>query len=239
MHFFRFPERHRHLYIVYMRYFILLLTLILGSTIVYGQVDSTKFYQLSGLIISKTSEEAVPYVSIRVNRTRRGEVSNAEGFYSIPVTEDDTLYFSHVGFHTASFVIRDYLNSYVGPESQYIYAVNYMLEDTFTLEPVVIFPYNTPEEIKTAVVNMDILENTPEAFARQNLDPAVMHVIIQNLPKDGNERLMVGRQMYMDYYQQRNLLQTAGLDAMAAMRLLQYVVEKSKKRKNKDLNYWE
>lgn len=197
-----------------------------------------QIYQLSGMIISETSESAIPYVTVRVNNTRRGVVSNSEGFYSIPVTENDTLYFNHVGFHPASFVIRDYIRTYT-VSSQYIYAVNYMREDTLTLNPVVIFPYNTPEEIKTAVVNMDILENTPESFARANLDPNVMDAIIKTLPVDGDERLMVGRQMYYDYYQNRNLLPTAGLNPLAAMRLLQYVVEKSKKRKNKDLNYWE
>ncbi|MEM9932692.1 MAG: carboxypeptidase-like regulatory domain-containing protein [Bacteroidota bacterium] len=197
-----------------------------------------EIYQLSGMIISETSESAVPYVTVRVNNTRRGVVSNSEGFYSIPVTEYDTLYFNHVGFHPTKFVIRDYLRTY-SVNSQYIYAVNYMREDTLTLAPVVIFPYNTPEEIKTAVVNMDILENTPESFAKANLDPTVMDAIIKTLPVDGDERLMVGRQMYYDYYQNKNLVPTAGLNPLAAMRLLQYVVEKSKRRKDKDLNYWE
>ncbi|MEM6763649.1 MAG: carboxypeptidase-like regulatory domain-containing protein [Bacteroidota bacterium] len=197
-----------------------------------------EIYQLSGMIISETSESAVPYVTVRVNNTRRGVVSNSEGFYSIPVTEYDTLYFNHVGFHPTKFVIRDYLRTY-SVNSQYIYAVNYMREDTLTLAPVVIFPYNTPEEIKTAVVNMDILENSPESFAKANLDPTVMDAIIKTLPVDGDERLMVGRQMYYDYYQNKNLVPTAGLNPLAAMRLLQYVVEKSKRRKDKDLNYWE
>lgn len=201
--------------------------------------DQTKPYQISGLIISETSSEAIPYVRIQVNHSRRGAISNDEGFYSIPVSIGDTLYFTHIGFDQTPFIIKDYLASYQNNNSQYIYAVHYMREDTFTLEDVFIFPYDTPEELKTAVVNMDILQMSPEAIARRNLDPDVLHAIIQTLPKDGGERIMVGRQMYYDYYQNRNLLPTVGLDPLAAMRLLQYVVNKTKKRKNKDLNYWE
>ncbi len=220
------------------KHFLPLLLMCLSVELV-AQQDTNGYFQISGLIISESTDESIPYVRIQVNHTRRGQLSNSDGFYSIPVTEDDTLYFTHVGFHPTTFVVRDYLRSYKGDLSQYIYVINYMLEDTFTLKPVTIFPYNTPEEIRTAVLNMDILEDSPEAFARRNLDPEVLDAIIQTLPKDVNERLLVARQLYQDQYQQRNLIPTAGLNPLAAMRLLQYVVEKSKKRKNKDLNYWE
>ena len=220
--------------------YLLPFLMIISPLLLRAQVDGpAKAYQLSGLIISQTSSEAIPYVRIQVNHTRRGAISNNEGFYSIPVTEEDTLYFNHIGFDVTSFVVKDYLNAYQGAKSQYIYAVHYMREDTFTLPTVNIFPYGTPEELKTAVVNLDVFTNSPEALAQKNLDPQVLHAIMQTLPKDGEERIMVGRQMYYDYYQNRNLMPTIGLDPLAAMRLLQYVVEKSKTKKNKDLNYWE
>jgi len=197
-----------------------------------------RVYQMSGMVVSQETNEAIPYVRVQVNHSRQGTIANAEGFYSIPVTADDTLYFSHVGYHPSFLIIADYLNRYKGT-SQYLYSINYLREDTLTLQVVNIFPYKTPEELKTAVVNMDVLTGSPEQIARQNLDPEVLHAIIQTLPKDGEERIMVARQRYYDYYQNKNLLPGVGLDAVAAMRLLQHVVEKSKKRNNKDLNYWE
>lgn len=228
-------------YICFMRALHLLpFLLLLCPVLTFAQTDEPiKAYQLSGLIISQTSSEAIPYVQIQVNHTRQGAISNDEGFYSIPVTAGDTLYFTHIGFDMTEFVVKDYLDAYQGAKSQYIYAVNYMQEDTLTLPMVNIFPYDTPEELKTAVVNLDVFSNSPEALARKNLDPQVLHAIMQTLPKDGEERIMVGRQMYYDYYQNRNLLPSIGLDPLAAMRLLQYVVDKTKKKKNKDLNYWE
>ena len=201
-------------------------------------LQGQQIYQLSGLVISEQGQEPIPYVTVQVNRSRRGTLSNDQGFYSIPVTEYDTVYFSHVGYYKTTFVVGDYLRDYPRENSTYLYAIHYMLEDTFTLPEVTIFPYDTPEELKTAVLNMNA-QGTPDAIAQANLSPQVLDAIIQTLPSDGNERLVVGRQMYYDYYQNRNLIQTASLDPIAAMRLLQYIAEKTKKKKGRDLNYWE
>ncbi|MEL7529854.1 MAG: carboxypeptidase-like regulatory domain-containing protein [Bacteroidota bacterium] len=195
-------------------------------------------YQISGMVISKTSMKPVPYARIRINHSRNGALSNADGFYSLPVTEDDTLNFSHLGFHASSLIVKDYLEDYRG-NKQYLYAINYMLEDSFTLDTVMIFPYDTPEELRTAVLNLDIYDNSAEAAARENMDPVTLDALMKSLPIDGGERIAVARQMYYDYYQNRNLLPTAGLDPIAITRLLQYVVNRSQKKKNKDLNYWE
>jgi hypothetical protein len=197
-----------------------------------------RIYQLSGLVISENGQEPLPFVTVRVNHTRRGAVSNGDGFYSIPVSQYDTVYFSHVGYHMTKFVVGDYLRDYRRENATYIYAIHYLLEDTLTLPEVMIFPYDTPEELKTAILNMEA-QGTPEAIARANLSPDVIDAIIQTLPVDGEERLMVGRQMYYEYYQNRQLLPNASLDPVAAMRLLQYVAEKARRKRDKDLNYWE
>lgn len=195
-------------------------------------------YQLSGLVISRTNMEPVPYATLQINHSLRGAVTNEEGFFSVPVTEKDTIYFRHLGFTESKLVIKDYMREYRQENSVYLYVIQYIKEDTFTLDPVAIFPYKTPEELKTAVLNMNP-EGTPDAIARENLSPEIIDAIIKTLPKDAGERLQVGQQMYYDYYRTRNLLPTAGLDPLAAMRMLQYIVEKTKKKKGKDLNYWE
>ena len=50
-----------------------------------------KVYQLSGMILNASTGEPIPYVSIRINHSRRGTIANAEGFYSVPVIRGDTL----------------------------------------------------------------------------------------------------------------------------------------------------
>ena len=86
---------------------------------------------------------------------------------------------------------------------------------------------------------MDVISNSPDQIARENLDAETLHTIMETLPIDGGERLMVARQMYYDYYQSKNLIPTIGFDPITATRLLQYVVNRAKKKKNKDLNYWQ
>jgi hypothetical protein len=222
-----------------LRLWILPLLLLLPG-LLFAQSDSKSYvYQFSGLVVSRTSGEPVPYVRINVNHTRRGAMSNSEGFYSIPVGLGDTLYFNHLGYYPSKLIVIDYLADYQGDKSQYIYAINYMLEDTLTLPEVVIFPYDTPEELKTAVINMDFPENSPQALAQQNMDPSTLHTLMATLPVDGNERLMVARQQYFDFYQTQQLIPVLGLDPLMATRLLQEVVRRSKKKVNKDLNYWE
>ena len=202
------------------------------------QTPQSDVFQLSGLVIGRGSLEPVPYVTLQINHSLRGAVTNEEGFFSIPVTARDTVYFRHLGYGESRLVVKDYIKEYKQDNSVYLYAIQYIKEDTFTLKPVTIFPYKTPEELKTAVLNMDP-EGTPDAIARENLNPEIIDAIIKTLPKDAGERLMVGQQMYYDYYRTRSLMPTAGLDPLAAMRLLQYVADKAKKRKGRDLNYWE
>jgi CarboxypepD_reg-like domain len=198
-----------------------------------------RIFQISGMIVSKSSDEPIGYATVQINHTRRGAVANEQGFYSIAVGLLDTLYFSHLGYYPSKLVLRDYIREYQGDiSSQYLYVVNYMLEDTFTLSPVFIFPYDTPEELRTAVVNMDMTVGALERNARENMDPRTLHEIMASLPVDGGERLMVARQIYYDYYHSKNLIPTVGFDPVTAMRLLQYVVQQNKRRKNKDLNYW-
>jgi hypothetical protein len=217
---------------------LLLICCLLWPALAHSQTDS-RIFQFSGLVISRSSDEALPFAQVRVNHTRQGVLSNPDGFYSVPVALGDTLFFTHLGYYDAKLVVRDYLAEYQGDRSQYIYAITYMLEDTFSLDSVNIFPYDTPEELRTAVVNMDVSRSLQQRYAEENLDPRTLHAIMQTLPVDGGERITVARQMYYDYYQTKNLLPTVGLDPIAATRLLQAIVERAKKKRNKDLNYWE
>lgn len=202
------------------------------------RINSSTVFQFTGLVVSETTSDSIPYVRIQVNNSRRGAIANEEGFYSIAVNLRDTLNFSHVGYHDAQIVVAEYLKDYKGDRSQYIFLVNYMLEDTFEIDIVYIFPYDTPEELRSLVVNMGSTESALEKAARSNLDAGVLHELMQNMPIDGGERLMVGRQMYYNQYQQQGIMQTAGINPVAAAQLLKYIASRAKKKKVRDLNYW-
>ncbi len=199
-----------------------------------------RVYQLSGLIVNKGTSEAVPYVQVRVNNSRRGTVCNGDGFYSIPVSEMDTIYFSSLGFRTTRFVFANYLKEYQGDaNSAYVYAINYIEEDSITLAGITIFPYNTPGKLRTAIIETDVPEDIESANARDNLNPKVMDVLIGSLKIDEGERVMVARQLYYNQQMHSRVAPTMPLfDPIAVYQLLRYINEKAKIRKDKNLNYW-
>lgn len=201
-------------------------------------LPAQNIYQFSGLVLSQGRQEPIPFVTVQVNRSRRGTLCNTEGFYSIPVSDYDTLYFSHIGYQPTRLVVAEYMQKYPQKDAVYIYAIHYLLEDSVTLPVVNIFPYDTPEELKTAIVNMSSAGSL-DAIARANLSAEVIDAIIQTLPVDADERLLVAQQMYYQQYSQKNLLPMAAIDPLAAARMLQYVADRVKKKKAKDLNYWE
>jgi hypothetical protein len=207
--------------------------------LLFAQQKDTTAYQLSGLLISEGERDAIPFARVQINSSRSGVMSNTDGFYSVPVRATDTLFFNHMGYYPSQLIIADYLKEYKVKGTPYLYAITYLREDTFMLPVVKIFPYNTPEELRSAVVNMDFPTDGAAVYAKENLDPELIHAIMQTLPVDSDERLIVGRQMYYNYYLNKNLAQTASIDPLAAARLLQYIANKAEKRKNKDLNYWE
>ncbi|MEM0999563.1 MAG: carboxypeptidase-like regulatory domain-containing protein [Bacteroidota bacterium] len=205
-----------------------------------ASAQSVRVYQLSGLVINRSSQEPVPYARIRINSSRRGAVANREGFYSVPVVQGDTIYFSSLGYKTTKFVFSDYLREYKGdPNSAYIYAINYLNEDSITLQDIVIFPYNTAAELRTAIIETDVPEAIASINARDNLDPNTLDELMKTMKVDEGERVLVARQLYYSQHQQRNVAPTMPLfDPVAVYQLLRYINQKTKERKEKNLNYW-
>ena len=205
-----------------------------------AHAQTIRVYQLSGLVVNKSSQEPVPFARIRVNSSRRGAIANREGFYSIPVVKGDTVYFSSLGYKTTKFIFSDYLAEYKGDQnSAYIYAINYLLEDSITLQDIVIFPYNTAAELRTAIIETDVPEGIESINARDNLNPDVLDELMQTMKIDEGERVLVARQLYYNQHQQRNVAPTMPLfDPVAVYQLLRYINQKTKERKEKNLNYW-
>lgn len=198
-----------------------------------------RIFQVSGMVISRSGRAPIPYVTVQVNHSRQGTQTSIEGFYSIPASESDTLYFHHIGYKRGRLIMKDYLADYTDLSTPYIYVVNYLTEDSLTLPTVTIFPYDTPAELRTAFLNMENTETQMERSARENMDPKVIQSIMASLDVDGQERLGISQQKYYTDFTNRYLSPNVGFNPLAALALLKYIVDKSEKRRNKDLNYWE
>ena len=206
---------------------------------VFGQTSaSSGIYYISGIVVDEQTKDSIPYVRIQVNHTKTGAMTNSEGFFRIPVGLLDTLHFTHIGYEKSSFIVRDYLEKYQGSLDQDILVVKYMRKTDYYLDEVTIFPYDSPEEIRVAIQNMEVPKNTPQQIAEGNLSPEIMQILMQSLPMDGGEKAGVGRRMSNQAYQTKNLLPTASISPIAVFRSLKSIVQSVKKQKQTNLNDW-
>jgi hypothetical protein len=205
-----------------------------------GDTLTPHIWQLSGMVVSKNSREPVPFATVKVYHSRRSITSNAEGFYSLPVMEDDTIVFVALGYKTSFLVMSQYLQEYMGnKEGDYLYAINYLPEDSIQLATVTIFPYNTPEALRTAMIEANSLMPLEEQYARNNLDPKLLDELVKTMPVDGEERVAIAQRIYLDQAMHRNVVPTASINPLAIYQLLKYLNDKAREKRDKDLNYWE
>lgn len=197
-------------------------------------------YQLSGIVIGKKNAQPAAYAVVRINHSRRGVIADEKGFYSIPVVAGDTLYISCLGYKKTGFVFSDYLKEYQGDkETQFVYVIHYLEEDSVTLPTITIYPYDSPEKIKTAILAMGMPEGSPDDLARDNLDPEVMRYLMEELPRDGKESVTIGAKMYSDRVIAANKVATVPFfDPIAMGKFISYMSERSRDKKEKIYNFW-
>jgi hypothetical protein len=201
-----------------------------------------RLYQLSGMVLARSSAELQPvvYTTIRVNHTRRIAMSNAEGFFSMPVTASDTLFFYRVGFKPTFLLVDRIVSRYADQDSvsPYLYELVYMRDDSISLPTVLITPYDSPDKLRAAILNMGIDPNDPARLASNNLTDEIRQFYTLNLPKDAKDRENVSRQLYYDRMQAQTTRPSIGVDPIAAYRMIRYMANKAKEKKNKNYNYW-
>ena len=229
-----------------MRWYSLILGLIMTVCLLpqakaQGGGEKPKLYQLSGLIVNKETMEPIPFGTVRVLNTRRGIAANAQGFFSLPVIETDTVIFMSLGYEPSLLMVGDYLENYLGDkDSPYLYAIHCLKEDSIELDAVTIFPYDTPGKLKTALVALGSQKTLQEQYAEDNLDPAIMDDLIKNMTVDDGERIVVARSLYYQQQQTQNIAPVMPLfDPVAVYSLLKYINDKAKDKRDKNLNYWQ
>ncbi|TVQ90882.1 MAG: carboxypeptidase-like regulatory domain-containing protein [Bacteroidetes bacterium] len=151
--------------------------------------------QFSGLVLTGDSLKPVPFTNIWVKNTRRGTITDFQGFFSIAIRELDTLRFTAVGFKDINYVIPDTLTS-----NRYS-AIQLMTQDTIHLPETVIYPWPTREQFRFAFLNTEIPDDDNDRALR-NLERAEMRERLEKMPLDGyaNFRHMTDQHAQRLYY---------------------------------------
>ncbi len=146
-------------------------------------IDSAEVIQFSGAVI--TADETgdmipLPYTNVAVKGTRRGAVSDQEGFFSFAALQGEVVTFSRIGYQTVEFEIPDTLT-----KNLYSF-IQIMSEDTILLPETVIFPWPSRKHFEIEFLAMDVSDIEREAI-EQNLSEDKIALLRENMRADGGE----------------------------------------------------
>lgn len=154
-------------------------------------IDQSEVIQFSGAVI--TADETndmvpLPYTNVAIKGTRRGAVSDQQGFFSFAALQGEVVTFSRIGYQTVEFTIPDTL-------SRNLYSiVQIMSEDTILLPETVIFPWPSKKHFEIEFLALDVSDIEREAI-EENLSEDKIAELRENLRPDGTEasRLVLGQ----------------------------------------------
>ncbi len=150
---------------------------------------SKTLIQFSGIIMANDSLQPVLYANIWDKNTRRGAVSNSQGFFSFVVHKGDTIRFSAVGYKKASLVVPSDLE-----ENTYS-VIQFMQRDTVVLPEAMIYPWPTKEEFRQAFLNAEV-PNDDLTRAQRNLEKERMQELALSMKMDGRENYSYQMRQY-------------------------------------------
>lgn len=174
---------------------LLLLLSFLWSNRSAAQFETVKdsVVQLYGIVMTADSLVGIPAVSITIQGSNRGTITNGQGVFSIVALKGDQIEFSHVSYKPKSITVpRDI-------EGNQYSIVQLMVEDTVYLPATIIKPRPSPEQFSRDFANTKVPDDDIE-IARQNNSAAKRRALMQGTAADGGEAVSL---------QMRNIAQKA------------------------------
>ena len=164
-------------------------------------VDSTltpppDVIQISGMVVTGDSLSPLPFATVFRKRDLRGIMTDANGFFSIPALENDTITVSSVGFITQEFSVPEDL------EFKRMNVVQPLGRDTIEIDQAFIYPWPTRERFREEFLELQL---TADAFTigQQRLNAADIYDRLMEVGRDGSEvyNYTVQQQAQQNYYQ--------------------------------------
>jgi hypothetical protein len=162
-------------------YFIIIL--LVFPVLLFAQLEPENeeldVIQFSGVAVNAKNLDPVSFTNVIIKNTRRGTISDYNGYFSFVALKSDTIVFSAIGFKESEFVIPDTISG-----NRYS-LIHVMDSDTILLAPTVIYPWPTEEDFKEAFINLNIPDDDIE-IAHKNLAKAEMKERAMNYKMDGS-----------------------------------------------------
>ncbi len=151
--------------------------------------DNSNLIQFSGVVQDEDDASPVPFVSILVKGTKKGVVSDFNGFFNLVVNAGDVLEFYSMSHKDRSYKIADTL------KQKYYYAVQLLTKDTVQLKVVDIYPWPSKEDFKRAFLALN-LNDTDYDRADKNLQREALTYLERNQGASASENYKYVMQAY-------------------------------------------
>jgi len=140
-----------------------LVVLFLMSAINLLAQKDTALIQFSGVVLRSDSLYPIVYTYVYEKRSRYGDITDVNGFFSLAAKRGDTIVFNALEFKKNYYIIPDTLTS-----DKYN-IIKLLTQDTNYLEPVIIYPLPPRVQFDYIFVKTEIPDDDLER-ARKNLD---------------------------------------------------------------------
>lgn len=151
--------------------------------------NDSDLVQFTGFVVSLDSSKTIPFVSIKIEGTRRGTYSDMQGYFSFVAKKTDVIVFSSVGYEEKHYKFPADLK---GSKFKSVVA---MVEDTFMLPEAVIISHPTPEQLDYMFSRVK-LPDDGYSLAMQNLRQKPLSEMALSMEADGSEN---ARYRFGDY----------------------------------------
>lgn len=209
-------------------YFSLVISIL--SLNLYSQTQNENLIQFSGntLVSMADSIDPVAFVLIKNKSRKSGAYSGPDGFFTLVVARGDTIEFSSIGFRKSVLIIPENI------KRDRFFATQVMIRDTHTLRTAIIVPWKTVEDLKRAVLDLEVNEDDL-IIAYQNMQYDRWATIRESIEpsRDEMRRGMIDQQLR----NQSGLLPANNLiNPFTWVEFINYLGKKKKKKSNTDVN---
>ncbi len=160
------------------------------------RLDSGELVQLTGRLTDELLQP-LPYAHILVLNNYRGTITDKHGKFSFVTQVGDSIMFSTLGYRRKIVVIPDTLRS------PFFTLDLVLLEDTFMIAEVEVYPWKDYEEFKEAFLNLDLPDDDMDN-ARKNIALLKTQIILDETPSARANFQHIYEQQYRDTYTQGN-----------------------------------
>lgn len=142
--------------------------------------QSRRVIQLSGIVLGTDERDSLiqlPGVHVYVPKAGRGAVTNALGFFSMPVMVGDSVVISSVGYERQWYIVPNH-------PSEFLTIIIELVQDVTYLSEVEVMPFPTEEVFKEAILALNL---PPEKgpIDKKNLSQQLLALMVQTTPMDG------------------------------------------------------